>query len=104
MQPRYLGLLLVGILLSSAGCSQDPATTVTIELTGISDDADRDTVQETLKEMTDGNSHSMRTFSTGNSLTVHLSPVSDVDAFVNAIDFGEVTDVNGRTVKVTYRE
>lgn len=86
----------------TVGCSQDPATTVTLEISGISAEADREAVAETLKGMTDGSSHSMRSTYSGDQLTISVSPVGDVDAFAEKIDFGEVTSVNGRTIQVTY--
>ena len=99
----------LGIAFQS-GCDlsfeHDPATTVKIEISNISSESDRENVQEKLGEMTDGNGHFMTTTSDStsdsNSLTVNLSPVSDVKAFSEKIDFGEVTGVEGRTVKVKF--
>jgi hypothetical protein len=99
--PTLMAALTLAVPLT-VGCSQDPATTVTLEITGISAESDREKVAETLKEMTDGSSHSMRSTYSGDQLTISVSPVSDVDAFAEKIDFGEVTSVNGRTIQVTY--
>ena len=76
----------------------------TIELIGITDDADLEAVQETLKEMTDGNSHTIYTTTVNQDTTITLSPVGDVDAFAERINFGTVLDVTGRTVKVRFEE
>ena len=59
-------------------------------------------MKETLKGMVDGSSHSMSTFSTGDDMTVTVSPVSDVDAFSKKIDFGKVTSVEDRTVSIDF--
>jgi uncharacterized lipoprotein YajG len=91
---------LIAVLLL-AGCSYGPEQTVTIEITGTMDDAEQDQITEKLKTMTDGSGHSMSSFSSGNSMTIELAPVSDVQAFADKIDFGEVTAVEGRTVKVS---
>lgn len=98
-------LLLFGILLS-AGCSfsfeQDPEETVTVEVSGVTNDDDRDEVSETLKGMTDGSSHILHSSWSGNTVTYSLSPVKDVDAFSKKINFGKVTEVKDRTVKVDF--
>ena len=99
---RNLTAVLVACLVTCAGCQQDPATTVTVEIKGINAEQDRDQVGETLKGMTDGSSHYMTSNFTGDTLTVKLSPVTDVQSFSRKINFGEVTSVEGRTVKVTY--
>ena len=99
---RSLQFLLALCLLSLPGCNQDPGVTVTLEITGISDQDDRKDLLETLKGMTDGSSHSMTSNWSGDRMTIKLSPVSDVDAFVKKIGFGTVTDVSGRTVKVDF--
>ncbi len=52
--------------------------------------------------MTDGSSHSMSSYHTGDVYTVNISPVTDVDAFAQKIDFGKVTKVEERTVYVDY--
>ena len=100
--------MLAAFLLTLGGCNlsfeQDPATTVTIEISGINDDDDCEEVQETLMGMADGSSHSMTTFRSGDKMTINLSPVGDVRAFSRKINFGEVTEVEGRTVKVRFVE
>lgn len=94
------GLLIVPVVIT--GCSSyGPEETVTIEITGTLDDAKDEQITEKLKTMTDGSGHSMSSFSSGTSKTIELAPVSDVQAFADKIDFGEVTAVEGRTVKVS---
>ena len=83
---------------------QNPASTVTVEITGISSEVDRDAVKEKLKGMTDGSSHSITTMWSGGKMTVTLSPVTDVKKFAAGLDFGEVTEVDGRTVNVAFKE
>ena len=110
--PRFFPCVVLPILaaflltLSSCGISfeQDPAKTVTVEITGVNDSKDRDDIQETLKGMTEGSSHMMTTSSSGDKMTVKLSPVGDVEAFSQKINFGKVTEVDGRTVKVEFVE
>ena len=94
--------LLVGVLASLVGCNQDPAVTVTVEISGISAESDREDVKESLEGMTDGSSYSTNSSHSGSKMTISLSPVSDVDAFVKKINFGTVTEVKGRTVKVDF--
>jgi hypothetical protein len=73
-----------------------------VEITGVDNEDDRDEIQETLKGMTDGSSHLMTSSSSGKKMTVRLSPVKDVQAFSRKINFGEVTQVDGRTVRVEF--
>jgi hypothetical protein len=99
-------MVLLAVLLPQSGCNlsfeQDPATTVTVEITGVDNDSDRENIQETLKEMTDGSSHMMTSSSFGDTMTVSLSPVEDAEAFSKKINFGKVTEVDGRTIKVEF--
>lgn len=99
-------LVLVAVLLAQSSCNlsleHDPAKTVTVEITGLESQDDGDEIRETLKGMTDGSSHLMTSSSSGEKMTVKLSPVGDVQAFSRKINFGEVTQVDGRTVKVKF--
>ncbi len=103
---RTLIPLLAILALAASGCNleQDPATTVQIEITGIRDKADREAVAEKLGGMTDGSGHSMTSSWSGDKMTINLSPVSDVHAFSEKIDFGKVTAVEDRTVKVQFKK
>lgn len=99
-------LVVAGVLGTCTGCNlkfeHDPAETVTLEITKLTNDADRDQIQKVLKGMTDGSSHVMTSSWSGDSMTVRLSPVSDVKAFARKINFGEVTAVDGRTITVEF--
>lgn len=86
------------------GCTYGPEETVTIEITGSLDDAQQEEITEKLKTMTDGSGHSMSSISSGNTTTITLAPVSDVQGFADKIDFGEVTAVEGCTVKISVGE
>ena len=100
-----LGVVFVLLAGFPWGCSlpkPDPATKVTVVITGLSDEAIRDEIQETLKGMVDGSSYQMRSQWTGDTMSVELSPVDDVDAFIRKINFGKVTAVNGRNIQVEY--
>ena len=105
LRGTMLPILAVGLLMLSS-CSfsfeVDPATTVMVEITGVNDEEDRDDIRETLIGMTDGSSHMMTSSASGEKMTVELSPVEDIDAFSRKINFGEVIEVDGRTVKVEF--
>ncbi|MEX0939660.1 MAG: hypothetical protein WDZ59_17480 [Pirellulales bacterium] len=90
------------LLPTLGGCEHDPAKTVNLQITGVSDEATRDEIQETLEGMTDGSSHFMTTTWSGETMRVKLSPVTDVEAFTRKINFGEVVEVDDRTVKVQF--
>jgi hypothetical protein len=100
----FLGLVALGLTATGCNFKHDPAKMVTIVITGISADADIERVKETVKKWTDGNSHLMTTNHDGGTLSIDLSPVTDVDAFVKKINFGEVTAVDGRKISVTYKK
>jgi len=97
---------LIALTASATGCSfkHDPATMVTLEITGISADADIERVKEAVKKWTDGGSHLMTTRHSGENLSIDLSPVTDVDAFVKKIDFGDVTAVDNRKISLAYKK
>lgn len=97
----------MALTLATTGCSisleHDPDKSVTVEITGIPDDATNDALPEKLTDMIDGGSSMMTSFSSGtSSLSVTLSPVADADAFAKKIDFGKVTEVKDNTINVTY--
>jgi hypothetical protein len=105
LRSTMLPILAAGLLMLSS-CSfsfeVDPATTVTVEIIGVNDEEDRDDIRETLIGMTDGSSHMMTSSASGDKMTVELSPVEDIAAFSRKINFGEVIEVDGRTVKVSF--
>lgn len=100
-----LALLCLTALLSS-GCSlsfeQDPATTVNIVISGIEGEDARQEVKSTLEDMTDGSGYMMSTSIKGSTMSITLSPVSDVDSFVKKINFGKVKNVEGRDIEIDY--
>lgn len=99
------GLLAFSIF-GVAGCdlslNHDPATSVTIVVSGIDSDESRQAVKSTLEDMTDGSGHMMSTKVIGSTMTTTLSPVTDVDSFVKKINFGTVKHVDGRNIEVDY--
>ena len=104
---RYVMVLLVAVmLLGLAGCNlsfeHDPEKTVTVKISGASEDSDRDRIQERLEELTQGVMHMMTSSYSGGEMTVQVSPVTDVKKFVQGIDFGKVTEVKDRTIKVQF--
>ena len=84
----------------------DPAITVKIMVSGIEGSEAREAVQEKMKDLRDSfgssTSTSLSSISSGDTMTVSLSPVTNVDAYAEKIDFGSVTNVEGRTIKVDY--
>ena len=96
---RYVMVLLVAVmLLGLAGCNlsfeHDPEKTVTVEISGISEESDRDRVREELEKITQGAMHMMTSSSSEDEMTAQVSPVTDVKKFVQGINFGKVTDVS----------
>ncbi len=104
---RYVMVLLLAImLLGLAGCNlsfeHDPEKTVTVKISGASEDSDRDRVEENLANITQGMMRTMTSSYSGGQMTVQVSPVTDVKEFVQGIDFGKVTEVKDRTIKVQF--
>ena len=101
----YLALPILGTLLltlTSCDISFDPSKTVVVEITKITDKNIHDEIKETLKGMTEGSSHIMVSCSSEDKMTVKLSPIKDLKAFSRKINFGEVTEIDGRTIKVEF--
>lgn len=73
---------------------------VKLRISRVTDDAIEDVITERLKKMTDGSSYSWMGRKVGDNLYVQLSPVRDVDAFIEKIDFGKVIARKGRRVVV----
>lgn len=104
MQPGVLAACLVFSSVLS-GCGRfDPDKTAIIEVSGLVEQADRTEVLEILATMYDNDAawKQSRSLYNGSLLTVKMSPVRDVEAFSKRINFGTVTEVAGRTVKVRY--
>jgi len=86
-----------------AGCGgfSDPETTVTVEVTGVSGALSRDRISERLADLVDASPKRVATTYTNTRMTVRLSPVTDVQAFADKIDCDTVTEVAGRTIRLT---
>lgn len=99
-------VLILVVVAATAGCdlSHDPARTVTLEIEGSPSETDKDLIEEKVKSLIDEGSYvtKISSFETNSKWTVNVSPVSDVETFASQIDFGEVTDINGRTIKIIY--
>lgn len=95
-------LLLIGAL--GACVQSDPNESITVEISNVPDSAASEEILDTLKTMHDKDARYTRTRSSFNRgvLTVTLAPVVDVEAFTRRINFGTVTEISGRTVKVSY--
>jgi hypothetical protein len=89
--------------LPACNIHRDPAKTVTVKIHGLTDDDDRDLVEEQLDSLLDDEGTHLKTIvSVGDEVTMELSPVTDVQRFAQAIDFAKVNSVNGRTVDLQY--
>ena len=104
---RYVLVLLLAVMplgLTGRNLSfeHDPAESVTVEISGISEESDRERVQENLTDITQGSMHMITSTSSGSQMTVQVSPVTDVKKFVQGIKFGKVTEMQDRTIKVQF--
>ncbi len=88
------------------GIEMDPATTVTIKISGVKGAGDRflikQSIEERLQLMADSPDPLITSNIAGDNITVKLSPVTDVSEFARRIGFGEVTEVDGRTIMVRF--
>jgi hypothetical protein len=103
---RMLIKAVVGILLlaCASGCSMESDTklTITVIVTGVTDKADSEQVEKSLKDLVSGPvRYTSSTWAEG-TLTMHLSPVSNFREFSEKIKFGKVTELQGNTVKVEF--
>jgi len=73
---------------------------VKLRISRVTDDAIEDAITEKLKKMTDGDRYSWMGRKVGDNLYVQLSPVRDVEGFMEKIDFGTVVARKGRRVIV----
>jgi hypothetical protein len=103
---RMLIKAVVGILLAvcASGCfmESDPKVTVTVIVTGVTDKADSEQVEKSLKDLVSGTVRYTSSSWAGGTLTMHLSPVSNFREFSEKIKFGRVTELQGNTVKVEF--
>jgi len=94
--------LLIGLLvlpmLTSLGCSGE--NMVTLKVSGTTNSEEREKISEKAKSLTDGSSNYITSYHMGETYTVNVGPVMDVEAFVEQIDFGKVTKVEERTIYV----
>jgi hypothetical protein len=93
-------LLALCALVPAGGCNYGPDETVTIEISGVASEQAYQDINERLKKMTDSSSHKIISRRAGLNMSVELAPVADPEAFAKKIDFGKVTAVEGRTIKV----
>jgi len=97
---------LVAVLLvaGACGCSMenDPKLTVTVVVTGIPSKAESEQIEKTLKAVVSGPVRYTSSSWTGDTLTIQLSPVRNVQEFSSKIKFGNVTETQGNTVKVAF--
>ncbi len=105
------GITLIVAIATFAICSivqfdlsfeHDPATSVKLIISRIDGEDARQSIKDTLEDMIDGSVQMMTTKIAGDTMTTTLAPVSDVDAFVKKINFGTVTEVDDRNIKVDY--
>jgi hypothetical protein len=82
----------------------DPNKSITIVVVGIENNTEQKETIEILETMYDKDRGYKRLKSQFRDrlLRVEMEPVTDVAAFSRRINFGMVTEVSGRTIKVTY--
>ena len=99
-------LLLAFYVMVVSGCGNllefDPNTTVILKVTGVKDDAHSDQIKDECVELVRDKSawQKHQIYSTGDRMTIKISPVDDVDQYAEKIRFGEVTSVDGNTIHV----
>jgi hypothetical protein len=80
-----------------------PGPTVLVVVSGVEDDETSQIVQEKLKALVEGPRIQAVRGRKG-TLTVSLSPVPDPQALADKINFGTVTKVQGRTIRMTFEK
>ena len=99
-------LIAAFLLTMLVGCGNifemDPATTVILKISGISDDAEGERVREKAVELVEERSTWQKNQMSQNSetLMIKLSPVKDFQGFADRIKFGKVTAVEGNIIQV----
>jgi predicted Zn finger-like uncharacterized protein len=81
-----------------------PDMTIQIKITGIANAATRQYILDRLPALTGSKSHSLRSSTSGGATLVTLAPVPDPQAFAKKIDFGKVTDIQGRMILVAAKK
>jgi hypothetical protein len=103
---RILTKAFIGFLFAicASGCSMesDPKVTVTVIVTGVTDKADSEQIEKSLKDLVSGPVRYTSSSWADGTLTMHLSPVSNFREFAEKIKFGRVTELQGNTVKVEF--
>ena len=81
--------LMAAMLFTTSGCNisleQDPATTVNLVISRIESEVARADLTDTFTRMSDGSGHMMSSKTVGDKMTVVLSPVTDVQSFIDAV-------------------
>jgi hypothetical protein len=82
----------------------DPKKSVTVVIAGIENSTEQKEILAILATMYDKDRGYKRFKSQFQDklFTVEMEPVTDVEAFSHRINFGTVTEVTGRVIKVTY--
>jgi hypothetical protein len=110
---RFKGATLAvfaAVILTQCGCNigieMDPATTVTVKINGVKTGGDafavKKGIEERLQAMAASTEPLMTSSMSGDTMLVKLSPVGDVMEFARQISFGEITDIEGRTIVVRF--
>lgn len=98
---RMSAVFLVASAVGLSGCgSSAEEHTVTLKISGVRDSDHRDQITSRLPGLVEGSSHSMSSSWTGETMTVELSPVENIDGFARRIDFGAARVVGPRTIMV----
>lgn len=88
-------------LLLLAGCGFKPEEAVTVKVSGISGDAQKDQIETDLKEGIEGSSSSTSFMTFNDEMTATLAPVRDLEKFAEGIEFGKVTSIDKESRTIT---
>ena len=98
---RMIVVLLVASTIGLSGCgSSAKENMITLQISGVRDRELRDQIASRLPELVESASPSITSDWTGETMTVELSPVEDVEAFARRIDFGVARVVDSGTIVV----
>jgi HEAT repeat protein len=76
-----------------------PRQIVNLTVTNVADELHEEAILKRLPKLI-GGKYLINSSSKGHTLSVSLAPVDDPVAFAKKIDFGEVGDINGRSIRV----
>ncbi|MEW4452489.1 hypothetical protein AB1L30_07435 [Bremerella sp. JC817] len=99
----YLGMLVLLLLpmIGCGGCSQEKQ--IVLVISGTETSEQRKAIQENTSAWLDGSqSYFTLGYESGGVYTLKISPVEDVQAAAEKIDFGTVTKIEDRTIYVEY--